>query len=162
MDTPVNRFNNPIYIPPSGPPQGPAPSPVILQKMGQENLTGLCEAFYRELEKTKIRKWCPEDMVEASHRLAKFLSGVLGGPPLYAQEYGSPRMRQRHVPIPIDRPARDLWFNTFRGVLEARADDFKLPREHLPGFLRWLDEFADWMVNTRPDRPTGSAPPKSP
>ena len=86
----------------------------------------------------------------ASTKLAKFLSGVLGGPPLFAQEFGPPRMRQRHVPFPIDERAKNVWFHTFRDVLEARAEEFKVPREHLPGFLRWLEDFADWMINVKP------------
>jgi hemoglobin len=150
MESPVHRFNMPLYTPPSGPPQGPGPSPLILESMGRDNLFALCAAFYRELEKTEIRKWFPADMAAASTKLAKFLSGVLGGPPLFAQEFGPPRMRQRHVPFPIDERAKNVWFHTFRDVLEARAEEFKLPREHLPGFLRWLEEFAGWMVNVKP------------
>lgn len=138
--------DSPVYVPPEGPPQR-GPSREIYGRMGREAIYRMCEDFYTELERSQIRSLFPEDMVAASHRNAAFIVGVVGGPPLYRELYGSPQMRARHLRIPIDRAARDVWLGCFLRVLEGAEERYGFPAEHLPGFKRWLEEFSLWMVN---------------
>ena len=145
----------PAYVPPSGPPSGPGPEPAIFAAMGRDNIFRLCEAFYRELEHSAIRPMFPDDMPAASRRLAAFLVGATGGPPLYRELHGEPRMRARHLPFAIDEKARRTWLDCFSRVLEDAPARYGFPAEHLPGFKRWLEEFSAWMVNKAP--PSGSA-----
>ena len=35
----------------------------------------------------------------AAERLFMFLSGMLGGPPLYMDTFGPPRLRRKHLPF---------------------------------------------------------------
>jgi hemoglobin len=49
--------------------------------------------LYKELEQSEVRHLFPADMEEASKKSALFFIGLLGGPPLYVQKFGSPRMR---------------------------------------------------------------------
>ena len=107
----------------------------------------MCADFYAVLEDTEIRPLFPEDMAEASKRLAAFLVGLFGGPPLYRDRFGPPMMRRRHLHIPIDERARQVWLGAFRKVLERAELDYRFPPEHLPGFLEFLDAFSAWMVN---------------
>ncbi|MFT5121414.1 MAG: hemoglobin [Kiritimatiellia bacterium] len=116
--------------------------------MGEANIFKMSADFYRELEQSDIRPLFPPDIVEASKKQAMFLVGVLGGPPLYMENFGHPRMRARHIPFEIDEAARQTWLGCFRKVLE-NAEDYAFPTEHLPVFLHWLDDFSSWMVNTR-------------
>ena len=95
-----------IYTPPGGPPQGPGPNSAIYKMMGEANIFRMMSDFYKELEKSDIRRLFPPDMEEASKKSAMFFVGLLGGPPLYLQKYGSPRMRARHLPFEIDEKAR--------------------------------------------------------
>lgn len=139
--------NKPVYTPPGGPPQGLSPSREIYAMMGEANIFKLCEAFYRELEQSDIRPLFPQDIVEASKKQALFLIGVLGGPPVYMETFGRPRMRARHLPFEIDEAARQTWLGCFRKVLE-HPGRYAFPEEHLPVFLHWLDDFSAWMVNT--------------
>jgi hemoglobin len=118
--------------------------------MGQAAIFRMAEDFYVELEKSPIRDLFPDDMVAAAHRNAAFLVGVLGGPPLYRELYGSPQMRARHLSISIDRAARDVWLSCFLKVLEGAEVQYGFPPEHLPGFRQWLAEFSMWMVNRAP------------
>lgn len=117
--------------------------------MGEENVFDMCRDFYRELEASSLRPLFPEDMNEASRRTAAFFVGMLGGPPLYRQLYGPPRMRQRHLAFPIDSEARDVWLGCFKRTLSSAPEKYAFPAEHLPGFINYLDAFSAWMVNRR-------------
>ena len=138
----------PVYVPPGGPPQDIAPSREIYARMGEENIFRMAEDFYRALEQSDIRPLFPPDMVEASRKQAMFLVGVLGGPPLYAEAYGPPMMRKRHLPFEIDETTRQTWLNCFKQTLENATDSYDFPAEHLDGFIHFLEEFSAWMVNT--------------
>ena len=138
----------PVYIPPGGPPQGMSPSQEIYDRMGEEAIFQMSEDFYRELEQSDVRPLFPPDMVEASKKQAMFLVGVLGGPPLYHEAFGHPRMRQRHIPFEIDEAARQTWLRCFKKTLEGAEEKYGFPGEHLEGFIAWLESFSAWMVNT--------------
>ena len=135
------------HVPPGGPPQGPGPSREIYARMGEDNLRRLCRDFYRRLEASPIRPLFPEDMAAASERIADFLIGLCGGPPLYRERHGEPRLRARHLPFPIDEAARQVWLGAFQATLQDAEAAYGFPAEHLPGFLRWLDEMSAWMIN---------------
>lgn len=114
--------------------------------MGLENLLRLASDFYREMEKTHIRPMFPEDMQGASRHLALFLAQVTGGPPLFNELRGPPRMRMRHIPFEIDEAARQAWLQTFLKVFGDGAA-YGFPAEHRGDFLKFLEEFSAWMVN---------------
>lgn len=138
-----------FYVPPSGPPQGITPNPAIYAAMGEENIYRMLEDFYIELSHSSIRSMFPEDMVEASKRSAAFFVFILGGPPLYQQQFGPPRMRQRHLPFAIDEEARQVWLACFKTVLQEADRKYQFPMEHMEGFWRFLVQFSEWMVNTK-------------
>lgn len=138
-----------IYVPPEGPPQGINPSPQIYAIMGEDAIYQMLEDFYLELEKSSIRSLFPPDMKEASKRSAAFFVFILGGPPLYQQLYGPPRMRQRHMPFAIDEQARQVWLDCFKKILLNADKKYHFPMEHMEGFWRFLDRFSAWMVNTK-------------
>lgn len=138
-----------FYVPPEGPPQGISPNPEIFVCMGQEAIFKMLEDFYLELEKSPIRHLFPTDMVTASKRSAAFFVFILGGPPLYQQQFGPPMMRKRHMPFPIDEEARQVWLSCFRHVLENADQKYSFPMEHMAGFWNFLDRFSAWMVNTK-------------
>ena len=52
-------------------------------------------------EAENIWKWHPPDIDEVKARLTAFLSGWLGGPMLYPQDFGPPMMRRRHMAFPM-------------------------------------------------------------
>ncbi len=138
-----------FYVPPGGPPQGAGPSKAIFGVMGRENIFRMCADFYGELERSEIRWMFSDDMPAASKRIAAFLVGLLGGPPLYHELYGPPQMRARHMPFPIDESARRVWLACFKRTLEGAEDKYAFPSEHLPDFIRFLEEFSAWMVNRK-------------
>jgi hemoglobin len=136
-----------IYTPPSGPPQGPGPNSAIYRIMGEANIFRMMLDFYKELEKSEVRPLFPADMEEASEKSAAFFISILGGPPLYAQRYGPPRMRARHIAFEIDQHARQIWLGCFDRVLEGADAKYQFPMEHMEGFKDFLKSFSAWMVN---------------
>ncbi len=137
------------YIPPDGPPQGINPDSRIYEKMGEDNIYKMLEDFYLALEKSSIRSMFPADMQAASRRSAAFFVFIMGGPPLYQQLHGSPRMRQRHMPFKIDEAARHVWLNCFKDILQDADKKYQFPLEHMESFIRFIDKFSEWMVNTK-------------
>ena len=144
--TPTPR-TKPVYIPAGGPPAVEPPSRSILPAMGEDNVFQMLEDLYRELEKSSVRHLFPEDVVAASRKSGAFFVQLLGGPPLFSQQYGPPRLRARHIPFEIDQAARDEWVACFVRVLDDAEARYQFPAEHLDGFRQFLAAFADWMVN---------------
>src|SRR5256885_1169370 len=140
-------MERPIYTPPGGPPQGPGPSREIYGAMGEANIFRMISDLYKELEKSEVRGLFPRDMEEASKKSAAFFVGLLGGPPLYVEKYGSPRMRARHLPFEIDERARQIWLACFDRVLEGADAKYQFPMEHMQSFKDFLKSFSTWMVN---------------
>lgn len=113
--------------------------------MGEETIRRMLQLHYERLAGSPVRNLFPEDMEEAAQKAADFFIQVMGGPPLYAQKHGPPRMRMRHMPFAITPEARRIWLECFRGAL----DDLPFPPEHRSDFEEFLDSFSDWMVNTQ-------------
>ena len=138
-----------IYTPPGGPPQGPGPNSEIYRLMGEANIFKMMSDFYKELEKSELRHLFPSNMEEASKKSAAFFVTILGGPPLYFEKYGPPRMRARHLPFKIDEQARQVWLGCFEKTLECSDVKYQFPQQHLTGFKDFLKSFSAWMVNTQ-------------
>jgi hemoglobin len=139
-----------FYTPPGGPPQGSIlPDPHIYERMGEENIFKMLEDFYLELEKSSIRSMFPEDIREASKRSAAFFVSILGGPPLYQEKFGHPRLRHRHMPFKIDEEARLVWLSAFKKTLIDADKKYQFPLEYMAQFCHYLDRFSEWMVNTK-------------
>jgi hemoglobin len=88
-------------------------------------------------------------MAAASRKLAMFLVPLMGGPPLYQQQIGPPRMRARHLPFVISEKERGLWLDCFFKVLELAVQRQDFPADKLPGFKAFLEGFSAWMVNSQ-------------
>ena len=136
-----------IYTPPGGPPQGPGPNSEIYGIMGEANIFRMMSDFYKEIETSEIRHLFPANMEEASKKSAAFFVTILGGPPLYFERYGPPRMRARHLPFEINERARQVWLGCFDRVLESADVKYQFPMEHMEGFKDFLKSFSAWMVN---------------
>jgi hemoglobin len=55
----------------------------------------------------------PPSLVRAEEKLFEYLTGWLGGPPLYTDKYGHPRLRSRHFVAPIGRAEVEGWLLCF-------------------------------------------------
>jgi len=94
---------------------------------GDAAVRKLVDRFYDLMDERTdaetIRKMHPDDLTESRDKLYEFLSGFLGGPPLYHQNRGHPKLRMRHLPFQIDEQARDAWLDCMNQSLEELTDN---------------------------------------
>ena len=80
---------------------------------GEEAVRRLCNTFYQIMSDTPqtqlIRELHPDNLQISEDKLFMFLSGWLGGPPLFTDKFGHPRLRSRHMPFAINIEERDQW-----------------------------------------------------
>ena len=114
---------------------------------GAGKVRALVHRFYQIMDELPesygIRKMHPENLQNSEDKLFKFLSGWMGGPQLYIQEYGHPMLRRRHLPFSISSSERDQWMLCMNKALEEIVSNAQL-RNELSGTLMGV---ADHMRN---------------
>jgi len=115
---------------------------------GEQNVRKLVDRFYDLMDEDPdyfgIRQLHPASLAGSREKLFKFLMGWLGGPPLYEQEYGHPRLRARHLPYAIASAERDQWMAC---MIRAMAD-VDLEESLRKRLTQSFFQTADWMRNT--------------
>ena len=80
---------------------------------GETKVRELVDRFYDymdSLEEVKpLRLLHAKSLKSSREKLFLFLCGWLGGPDLYIQQYGHPRLRQRHMPFSIGQSEAEQW-----------------------------------------------------
>jgi len=115
----------------------------------------LVDRFYNYMdslsEASGIRGLHAKSLSGSREKLFLFLSGWLGGPDLYTQKYGHPRLRARHLPFSIGQTERDQWLLCMRKALADMQvpDDLRLQLE--ASFWKT----ADFMRNRPEPEPDG-------
>lgn len=89
-------------------------STTIYEKIGGDAVVGkLCDRFYELMASAppfaELRAMHPEDLQSSRDKLYMFLSGWFGGPDLFVEKFGHPRLRGRHMPFAIGIKERDQW-----------------------------------------------------
>lgn len=121
---------------------------------GESGVRRLVDRFYDLMERCPeaegIRKMHPQSLSGSRDKLFMFLSGWLGGPALYIENFGHPRLRARHLPFVIGEAERDAWMFCMSQALDEIAAEMALDtmlRDHLKQSL-W--KTADHMRNQQP------------
>lgn len=104
---------------------------IPFDQFGSESaVRSMVDAFYDHMDTDQafavIRALHPKDLGDSRDKLFKFLCGWLGGPQLYVQEYGHPRLRQRHAAFAIGEPERDQWLQCMGLAMDDRGIDGEL------------------------------------
>jgi hemoglobin len=104
----------------------------------------LSDAFYDVIEEESptLRALLPTSTKNTRNKFAKYLSGWLGGPPLYEERWGHPRLRMRHMPFSIGTVEADEWMRCMRLAMD-RVD----VNDHLRTFLE--DRFGQLAMHMR-------------
>jgi hemoglobin len=117
---------------------------------GEAAVRALVKRFYELMdtlpEAYGIRKLHPADLSGSEDKLFMFLSGWLGGPALYAEKFGHPRLRARHLPFPIASDEAAQWMLCMRQAMAECITDAELRAK----LEKALDDLALHMRN-RPD-----------
>jgi hemoglobin len=114
---------------------------------GEEGVRALVERFYDLMDLdaryADLRAVHGASLGQAREKLFLFLCGWLGGPPLYMQRHGHPRLRARHLPFPIGTRERDQWL----ACMAQALDDVQCPADLTPRLMEAFFQTADWMRN---------------
>lgn len=114
---------------------------------GDAAVRRLVDRFYDLMdtapEAATIRKLHARELKASREKLYMFLTGWTGGPPIYVEQRGHPRLRMRHFPFAIGARERDEWL----WCMDHALDEHPMPealRAHLRERLHGL---ADHMRN---------------
>lgn len=118
---------------------------------GEVVLRALVKRFYEIMatlpEARSFREMHPENLQSSEDKLFMFMSGWLGGPNLFQEKYGHPRLRARHLPFKIGKPERDQWML----CMVYAFDDLKIEEPLRSELLHSLLNLADHMRNQPED-----------
>jgi hemoglobin len=114
---------------------------------GDAKVRELVERFYdlMELEPNyrRLREVHGSSLESAREKLYLFLSGWLGGPSLYADRFGHPMLRARHLPFSIGNEERDQWMACMMQAMQ----ETEVPQELRQALGTAFQKTADWMRN---------------
>lgn len=114
---------------------------------GEVVLRRLVECFYDLMDEDPdyfgIRKLHPQELNSSRQKLFMFLSGWTGGPSLYVEKYGEPRLRSRHLPFSIGITERDQWLSCMNSAMEKIGLEIQLRKSLALAF----EQTADFMRN---------------
>jgi len=118
---------------------------------GEQPLRELVNRFYAIMAELpaadSIRAMHPDDLGGSADKLFKFLSGWSGGPDLYIEEFGHPRLRRRHLPIRIGNSERDQWMH----CMDLAMQQCGLSEQLRHDLYQALYNTADFMRNQADD-----------
>ena len=94
---------------------------------GEPAVRRLVKRFYELMdtlpEAYGIRKLHAADLSSAEEKLFMFLCGWLGGPQLYVEKFGHPKLRARHLPFPIASAEAEQWMLCMRQAMDEVITD---------------------------------------
>lgn len=120
---------------------------------GDETVRALSRRFYELMdtlaEASHVRAVHPPTLGGSEEKFYEYLTGYLGGPPLYTDKRGHPRLRSRHFVAEIGPVERDEWLLCFRRALDETVGNATL-RD-----IVWqpIERLAHHMQNKEQDRP---------
>ncbi|MCB0103298.1 MAG: group II truncated hemoglobin [Anaerolineales bacterium] len=117
---------------------------------GEVGVHALVTRFYDLMdsapEAKDIRALHANNLKQSREKLFLFLTGWSGGPQLYIEKHGHPRLRQRHMPFAIGSRERDQWLWCMNQAVDtgdfdpAVADHLKKRFSEIADFMRNKDE----------------------
>jgi hemoglobin len=125
-----------------------APEPTHYDQLGgDEGVRRLVDRFYDLMdtapEAANIRALHATNLKVSREKLYKFMSGWTGGPQLYVEQYGHPKLRMRHFPFAIGARERDEWL----WCMETAMAEQEMPEELRTYLRQRLRMLADHMRN---------------
>ncbi|MBO0125880.1 group II truncated hemoglobin [Agrobacterium sp. OT33] len=97
---------------------------------GDATVKALTRRFYELMdtlpEAARCRAIHPADLSGSEAKFYDYLTGYLGGPPVYVEKHGHPMLRRRHFVAPIGPAERDEWLLCFRRAMDETIENVKL------------------------------------
>ncbi len=113
-------------------------------QIGAETLSKLVDAFYKRVSAhPQLAPIFPNDLTETARKQKQFLTQYLGGPNIYSEEHGHPRLKARHHPFPITPDRAQAWLE----CMSEAMDEVGLSGQFRETFFNRLVLTAHHMVN---------------
>ncbi|TRB06373.1 globin [Agrobacterium tumefaciens] len=97
---------------------------------GDATVKALTRRFYELMDTLSEAAHCraihPADLSGSEAKFYDYLTGYLGGPPVYVEKHGHPMLRRRHFVAPIGPAERDEWLLCFRRAMDETIENVKL------------------------------------
>jgi hemoglobin len=97
---------------------------------GDPTVRALTKRFYDLMdslpEAARCRAVHPPSLEGSREKFYEYLTGYLGGPQLYIEKRGHPRLRSRHFVAAIGPAERDEWLLCFRRAMDETIENEKL------------------------------------
>ena len=117
----------------------------LYSKIGPERLQLVLDHFYDMIfDESSISHLFKGDKDEIKTKQFMFLTQFLGGPQLYSQKFGHPKMRMRHLPHAIDDAARVEWLRCMRSAIDKT---FVEDKDLGDALYNCFPQLAEHMVN---------------
>lgn len=114
---------------------------------GESQVHALVDRFYDlmdlEPDYAALRAAHGTELANAREKLKMFLTGWMGGPQRYTEQFGHPRLRMRHMPFSIGIAERDQWVACMDQAMQETGVDATLRTRLKESFM----QTADWMRN---------------
>ncbi len=114
---------------------------------GENQVKALIERFYdlMDLEPgfARLRSVHPPSLENSRERTFWFICGWLGGPQYYTEKFGHPRLRARHMHVPIGIQERDEWL----ACMDRAMGETGVPEDLRAKLRTSFFQTADWMRN---------------
>src|SRR5947209_5554327 len=87
---------------------------------GEAFFVALIDHFYAGVATDAVlRPLYPADLGPPARHLRLFLMQYWGGPRIYSEQRGHPRLRSRHMPFRIGQPERTAWLTHMRAAVHS-------------------------------------------
>ena len=117
---------------------------------GEETFYRLVDIFYDRLERDPLlRSLFPEDLAPGKRYQAQFLIQYWGGPTLYAEQRGHPRLRMRHSTFAVTPLTAALW----RDHMLASIDEVGIAEPARSLMREYFTQGAVFLINHADDDP---------
>ncbi|MBV1879480.1 MAG: group II truncated hemoglobin [Pseudomonadales bacterium] len=129
-------------------------APSLYERIGgSPAVQRLVTLFYYHMnslpEAQHIRSLHPPDLSESQQKLYQYFTGWFGGPPLFVERYGHPRLRARHKHVAIGIAERDAWLS----CIDKALAEMNLSARLTTDLLDKISPMADHMRNMDEDEP---------
>lgn len=125
-----------------------SPAPSHFEQLGGDaGIRRLVDRFYDLMdtapEAATIRALHARSLKSSRDKLHLFLTGWTGGPPVYVEKHGHPRLRMRHFPFAIGERERDEWL----WCMDRALDEHEMPDDLRRMLKLRFHQLADHMRN---------------
>lgn len=116
----------------------------LYEKIGHERLKNIVDEFYDRIYSSEIAELFKGDKQEIAQKQLDFLTQFLGGPQLYTEKHGHPKMRMRHLPHAIDETSKEVWLRCMKEAINIKMEDDQYLSEEL---YNCFPRVAEHMIN---------------